>query len=275
MCAEVSDNHTNGGKILMVCDYAGRCLTGYRYDVVKLTTKVDVAMGADGKDPFECTGSLELPGYPDQHQRFRTSTEPRHFQPSPAIAVRCNADMMYSETQLGSLLAAVAFAADKHRKQRRKDAEATPYINHPLALVQILWTTGGVRDVAALMTAVLHDTVEDTDTTSAELAQHFGAEVAGLVGELTDDKRLAKDERKRLQIVNAAHKSLKAKQVKLADKIHNLSCINRDEPTAWTIERKRAYADWAEQVVAGLVGVNPALDRAVSQGIAELRTRLQ
>ena len=101
------------------------------------------------------------------------------------------------------LLKAIAFAADKHRKQRRKDAEASPYINHPIAVATVLAAEGGVSDEATLMAAALHDTVEDTQTTFAELEEHFGPEVTGLVRELTDDKSLEKAERKRLQIEHA------------------------------------------------------------------------
>lgn len=95
------------------------------------------------------------------------------------------------------LLRAIAFAADKHRDQRRKDAKASPYINHPIAVATVLAVEGGVSDEAALLAAVLHDTVEDIQTTFAELEEHFGPDVAGLVRELTDNKSLEKAERKR------------------------------------------------------------------------------
>lgn len=63
------------------------------------------------------------------------------------------------------LLRAIAFAADKHRRQRRKDAEASPYINHPIAVATVLAAEGEVSDEATLLAAALHDTVEDTETT--------------------------------------------------------------------------------------------------------------
>ena len=109
------------------------------------------------------------------------------------------------------LLKAIAFAADKHRHQRRKDAEASPYINYPIAVATVLAAEGDVSDETTLVAAALHDTVEDTQTTFVELEEHFGPDVAGLVRELTDDKSLAKVERKRLQIEHAQDSSIAAK----------------------------------------------------------------
>ena len=120
------------------------------------------------------------------------------------------------------ILHAASFAAQKHRDQRRKDAEASPYINHPLALADILAREGDVTDARVIAAALLHDTVEDTETTIEELEERFGKRVAAVVAEVTDDKSLPKAERKRLQIVKAGSKSTEAKLVKLADKIANL-----------------------------------------------------
>ena len=164
-----------------------------------------------------------------------------------------------------TVLKAAAFAAAKHRLQRRKDAEASPYINHPLALAYILASEGGVTDTVVLAAALLHDTVEDTDTTLDELQREFGTEVAATVAEVTDDKTLPKEERKRLQVVKAASKSDAAKLVKLADKISNLRDIASAPPADWSLERRRAYFSWASQVVEGLRGVSPALEAAFDE----------
>jgi guanosine-3',5'-bis(diphosphate) 3'-pyrophosphohydrolase len=153
----------------------------------------------------------------------------------------------------------LAFAAEKHRHQRRKDAEASPYINHPIALAELLGSVG-VDDPNVLQAALLHDTVEDTDTTFQELEARFGKEVAGIVREVTDDKSLPKGDRKRLQIEHAAHLSREAKLVKLADKICNLRDINGAPPAGWSIERKREYFDWAKVVVDPIRGIHPELD---------------
>ena len=158
------------------------------------------------------------------------------------------------------LITALAFAADKHKNQRRKDAEASPYINHPIALANLLLNEAGVEDQRVLIAAVLHDTIEDTDTTEQELVKHFGKDVADIVLEVTDDKALPKAERKRLQIEHAAHISRRAKLVKLADKICNLRDIAASPPADWSIQRKQEYFDWAKTVVDGLRGVHPGLE---------------
>lgn len=161
---------------------------------------------------------------------------------------------------IGVILLAVAFAAEKHRNQRRKDAEATPYINHPIALANVLKQEGGIDDVAVLTAAILHDTIEDTETTADELRAIFGEEISGIVLEVTDDKSLLKAERKRLQIEHAAHASDKAKLIKLADKICNLRDIAASPPSDWSLERKREYFDWARQVISGCRNVNARLE---------------
>lgn len=158
------------------------------------------------------------------------------------------------------LISAIAFAADKHRNQRRKDHEASPYINHPIALANVLANEAGVDDERVLMAAVLHDTIEDTETTEQDLLRLFGKDVADIVMEVTDDKILSKAERKRLQVEHAAHISRRAKLVKLADKICNLRDIVQNPPADWPIERKEEYFDWAKAVVDGLRGVHPGLE---------------
>ena len=139
------------------------------------------------------------------------------------------------KSELALLLKALAFAAHKHRDQRRKDPEASPYINHPIALADVLVNEGGVTDVEVLCAALLHDTVEDTATTPDELAEAFGARVASIVAEVTDDTRLPKAERKRLQIEHAGALSTQAKLVKLADKICNLRDVAQRPPASWDL----------------------------------------
>src|SRR5271163_3473437 len=112
---------------------------------------------------------------------------------------------------------AVDFAATKHRTQRRKDVDASPYINHPIALAHVLAIEASVDDDHTLVAAILHDTLEDTETSFEELKERFGALIAETVAEVTDDKTLPKLTRKALQIEHAAHLSRRAKLVKLAD----------------------------------------------------------
>ena len=166
------------------------------------------------------------------------------------------------KSELALLLKALSFAADKHRDQRRKDAEASPYINHPIALADVLVNEGGVTDVEVLAAALLHDTVEDTATTPEELERVFGARVARIVAEVTDDTALPKAERKRLQVEHAASISPEAKLVKLADKICNLRDVAVRPPAQWSLERRREYFEWAKNVVDRLRGVHPRLEAA-------------
>ena len=159
------------------------------------------------------------------------------------------------------LLKAIAFAADKHRNQRRKDKNASPYINHPIALADVLANEAGIEDEKVLIAAVLHDTIEDTDTTEPELAKLFGDEITAIVLEVTDDKALPKAERKRLQIEHALTISRRAKLVKLADKICNLRDMASSPPAEWSLERRQEYFDWAKAVIEGLRSSHPTLER--------------
>jgi (p)ppGpp synthase/HD superfamily hydrolase len=136
---------------------------------------------------------------------------------------------------IGILLQSIQFAAQKHRDQRRKDVPHSPYINHPIDVVQTLWEVGSVRDGATLVAAILHDTIEDTATSPNEIREQFGEEVLALVLEVSDNKSLPKLERKQLQIEHAPHTSPKAKLVKLADKICNLHDTLHSPPQGWTL----------------------------------------
>jgi len=163
------------------------------------------------------------------------------------------------------LFEALAFAAHKHRAQRRKDVEASPYINHPIALARTLCIEGGVSDLRTLIAAVLHDTVEDTDTTFEEITAMFGAKVAAVVREVSDDTSLAKADRKRLQIEHAPQMSRRAALVKLADKTSNLRDVASSPPRGWPLARRRAYFDWAKAVVEQLPPVNKRLRAAFDE----------
>lgn len=162
--------------------------------------------------------------------------------------------------QVETLLKALTFAAEKHRNQRRKDQSGTPYINHPIGLVSILCHEAGIFDPEVLMGALLHDTVEDTDTQFSEIQALFGSGVEHIVRQVTDDKSLPKAVRKQQQIEHAAHVSDQAKLVKLADKIHNLRDLVKSPPASWSPERRREYCLWSKQVVDQLRGVHPPLE---------------
>ena len=165
------------------------------------------------------------------------------------------------------LLEAILFAEKAHRGQARKGAEKQPYISHPLEVMYLLWQHG-VRDGAVLCAAVLHDTIEDTAVTPADIESQFGSEILALVLELTDDKSLPKAERKRLQVVHAPHKSAGAAVIKAADKLCNLRDLRRTPPEDWTAERRQEYTAWAAQVVTNLPPIPPSLQTAFEEELA-------
>ena len=182
---------------------------------------------------------------------------------------------VFSEAEFEKFVLALRYASIQHCDQRRKGQLKAPYINHPLELVSILWEVGGIRDMDTLVAALLHDTVEDTSSKPEEISQMFGEEVQSLVMELTDDKNLPKAERKRLQVEHAPHKSPRARQIKLADKISNVKEISEDPPDNWEISRRIEYLNWTEQVVNGLRGHHPALEARFDEVLAQGRARFE
>jgi guanosine-3',5'-bis(diphosphate) 3'-pyrophosphohydrolase len=167
-------------------------------------------------------------------------------EPSPAAPVQ-------------RIFRAAMFAAEKHAAQKRKGAAAEPYINHLLEVAQLISDSSEQLDTNLVIAGLLHDTIEDTGTTAEELEKAFGNDVTELVLELTDDKSLPKNVRKSLQVQDAAHKSVRAQIIKLADKISNLRSLLTSPPTSWSVERKREYFRWARQVVDALSAPNPVL----------------
>lgn len=175
---------------------------------------------------------------------------------------------------LAPLFDALLFAAQRHAGQLRKGDEAYPYINHPIAVTELL-VRCGVDDLDTLRAALLHDTVEDTSTTPEELAARFGDAVRDLVLEMTDDQDLAKAERKRLQIEHAPRLTPHAKRIKIADKTCNVLDIALGPPSDWSHDRRVDYVDWAEAVVMRCVGVGPpALERAWRDALERARRTL-
>ena len=165
----------------------------------------------------------------------------------------------WAASSVQRILAAARFAAEKHAQQKRKGALGEPYINHLMEVAELIAASSEVLDVELMMAGFLHDTVEDTDVTLRQLEDLFGSDVAGLVAEVTDDKSLPKETRKRLQVQNANKKSERAQTLKLADKISNLRSILASPPTGWSLERKQQYFEWAKQVVSGLTAPNSFL----------------
>jgi GTP diphosphokinase / guanosine-3',5'-bis(diphosphate) 3'-diphosphatase len=174
-----------------------------------------------------------------------------------------------AEIDLNLLMKALSFAARKHRKQLRKGSEPIPYINHPIAVAELIIRTGKIRDGDTIAAALLHDTVEDTETTFEELEAEFGPVIAKLVAEVTDNKKLAKEERKRLQVEHASSLSARARIIKLADKTCNLRDVVQDPPAGWKLERKQEYFDWGKSVVDKMGGgINAELEKAFAEAFA-------
>jgi guanosine-3',5'-bis(diphosphate) 3'-pyrophosphohydrolase len=159
----------------------------------------------------------------------------------------------------------VEFAAEKHRLQTRKNPEKTPYISHPIGVAYHLMSIGNVRDYEVILGALLHDVVEDTQTTYEEIENKFGQSVASYVREMTDDKSLAKEARKRLQVIKASHTSKGAAQIKLADKLYNLQDLFDHPPKEWTQTRIDRYYEWAQSVIDRLPKANDKLYEAVEE----------
>ena len=167
------------------------------------------------------------------------------------------------------VLKALSFAAYKHRHQRRKGVKAIPYINHPIALADMLVRTAKISDAEIIATALLHDTVEDTCTTHKELKTEFGSVISKLVAELTDDKSLPSEVRKRRQVEHAPTLSPRARMVKLADKTCNLLDVVQDPPAKWSLKRKQEYFDWAKEVIDQIRGTSVELEKAFDQAFAK------
>jgi guanosine-3',5'-bis(diphosphate) 3'-pyrophosphohydrolase len=176
--------------------------------------------------------------------------------------------------QIRVLFAALKFAAEKHRNQRRKDRDASPYINHPIDICHTLCGCCDALDPDVLVAAILHDTIEDTDTTPEEIRTLFGERVLKLVLEVTDDKTLPKEARKDLQVKTARFKSGGARQIRIADKISNVTDIINTPPAGWSRERKIEYLKWTEMVIDELKGTNECLERLYWERLAEAKRKV-
>jgi guanosine-3',5'-bis(diphosphate) 3'-pyrophosphohydrolase len=182
--------------------------------------------------------------------------------------------MSATSQEYSLIFKALNFSAYKHQHQRRKNEEATPYINHLITVGHILTDIGGIHDIPTLITGILHDTIEDTDTSPEELEAEFGAHIRTLVEEVTDDKSLPKQVHKQLQIAHAGEASFEARCVKLADKIANLQDLADSPPATWPLQRKQEYVDWSEAVVNELRGTNAKLETHFDRICREVRERL-
>lgn len=152
---------------------------------------------------------------------------------------------------------AAKFAAEKHKGQYRGDGK-TPYIYHPVTVANILYREGGVTDPVVMLAALLHDTIEDTDTTHGDLVRLFGKDVADVVREVTNDTSLDKASQKQAQIDHGKSRSERANTLKMADKIANLRDVIASPPN-WDLDRKKDYFDHAKKVIEAMPNANRKL----------------
>ena len=164
------------------------------------------------------------------------------------------------------ILKATHFAAQKHREQRRRDEYASPYIIHPISVALAIAQIGRVDDPEILAASLLHDTLEDTKTEPEDLEAEFGRKVCEYVLDVSDDKTLPKDERKRRQIEHAKKISKGAALIKLGDKISNVTDVTNNPPADWDVNRRKQYLDWAEKVIENCPKVNDRMENTF-QGI--------
>ena len=160
------------------------------------------------------------------------------------------------------VLKAADAAARWHVHQRRKGAAEEPYINHLLEVAMLVTEATDAKDPSLVVAALLHDAIEDQEVPREMIEESFGSDVASLVEEVTDNKKLPKAEGKRLQIENAAKKSDRAKLIKLADKTSNLRAIASSPPPDWSVKRRLEYIAWAREVVRNLSCANATLAKA-------------
>lgn len=163
----------------------------------------------------------------------------------------------------GQLSAAYQFAFVRHGKQIRRSGE--PYITHPLAVAEIL--TDLRVDSSSLVAAILHDVVEDTDTSIEEIEAEFGPSVSGLVDGLTKigkmrfrstEERMAENFRK---MVLAMAKDIRVILIKLADRLHNmrtLGILSKEKRRRIAKETQDIYAPLASRL--GIYGIKSELE---------------
>jgi len=166
---------------------------------------------------------------------------------------------MYNDVDFELFLKALSFATKQHSGQVRKGGLGIPYINHPVEVTRVLYELGDVRDMDLLCAALLHDVVEDTETTKEDLEREFGKEIAGIVEEVSDPHELDTLAARKRQIIIAPKLSYSAKLLRLVDKICNVKDIG-ESPPLWQNGRRLEYIAWATQVVEALKPVNTTLE---------------
>lgn len=139
---------------------------------------------------------------------------------------------------------AIAFAARAHRHQLRKDHQ-TPYVSHVFRVCLVARQVFGIDDPRVLATAVLHDTIEDTNTDFDDLREQFGEEIAGWVAALSKDKRQIDEHREKEYMAVLARAPWQVQVCKLADVFDNLmdSAFTDPRQRQKSLSRSRGYLE--------------------------------
>ena len=173
-----------------------------------------------------------------------------------------------------TLVRAYALAARAHVDQTRKGEMRIPYINHCCEVAELVSEAGAPLET--VIAAVLHDVIEDSDTTEDELRYAFGDTVAGRVAALTNAPEwdaLPRAETKAKQAEHMRNADPEVRRIKIADQTSNLRDIAR-EPKAWDLADAADYIDGAERVVASCRGVDQVLEAAFDTAAAEAMAKI-
>ena len=170
---------------------------------------------------------------------------------------------------LVTVMRAADAAARWHVNQRRKGAAQEPYVTHLLEVAALVAEATAGTDPNLIVAALLHDAIEDQGIIREEIATQFNDDVADLVVEVTDNKKLPKAERKQLQIKTAPKLTPRAKILKIADKISNLRSVTTSPPADWPAQRRADYVIWTTNVVRGLRGASDLLEQAFDRAAAD------
>ncbi len=183
----------------------------------------------------------------------------------PRIGALQSAAMNTPADAVTLLTRAFAFAAHRHGGQRRNAAVEEPYLNHLTEVANLLAYATDGGDLVLVCAGVLHDSLEDTETTDEELRTLFGPDIADLVREVTDPPGQDESERRQRQVMHAPTLSPKAKLLKVADKTSNIRERIAHRPAALSDEQLRDYIEWGGMVVAGCRGLNDKLEDAFAE----------
>lgn len=167
---------------------------------------------------------------------------------------------------------AVLFAADAHAGQIRTD-KGDPYFNH-LAEVAAMCAALDPFDPVLVTGCYLHDTVEDTHVTEADLRARFGDALADLVLDVTDPPGLKGEARRQRQVTHTAASGPRVKRLKLADKTSNIEELIGLPPERFDAQANARYLDWARKVVDVCRGAAPELEARFDASAARLEAEI-